>query len=69
MDNHSLINASGHTHAKIALLAFAVSMIFVAAVSGVGSGKSDITGARVYGPIVKASPAISVAGSNTSFIR
>jgi len=69
MDNHSLINASGHTHAKIAALALTVSLVFMAAVSGFGSSRTDVAVAHVYRPVVKASPAVSVAGSNTSFIR
>jgi hypothetical protein len=59
MSNHSLINANGGTHLKIACLALAVSMVFVAAVSGFG-GKAD-TGAHAYGPVVKANALINVA--------
>jgi hypothetical protein len=65
--NHSLINANGHTHAKIALLAVAVSVVFMAAVAGFG-GKSEFAGGA-HGPVVKASTLISVAGSETSQVR
>ena len=69
MDNHSLINASGNTHAKIALLALTVSLVFMAAVSGFGSTRSDVAGARVYGPVVKATTTMSVATRNGSLVR
>ena len=59
MDNHSLINASGNTHAKIALLGIAVSMIFMAVVSASGISKPE--GARAYGPVVKATTTATVA--------
>ena len=61
--NHSLISASGNTHAKIAALAVAVSLVFVAVVSASGVSKSD--GARAYGPVVKASTTTMMAGSNS----
>jgi hypothetical protein len=57
--NHSLINASGNTHAKIALLAVAASFVFMAVVSATGVTKSD---ARAYGPVVKATTTTTVAG-------
>jgi len=66
--NHSLISASGQTHAKIALLAVAVSMVFVAVVSAPGVTKSD-TGARAYGPVVKATTTVNVARSDKLVIR
>jgi hypothetical protein len=59
--NHSLISASGNTHAKIATLAVAVSMVFMAVIATSGVGRSD--GARVYGPIVKATTTTTVAGN------
>ena len=65
MENHSLIKASRRTHGKIVLLAVAVSMIFVAAVSAFGVTKPD-TGARAHGPIVKAKTTLSVAGRETT---
>jgi hypothetical protein len=66
--NHSLINASRNTHAKIALLAFAVAMVFVAALSGFGSTRLD-PGARAHGPVVKATTTVNVARSGASAVR
>lgn len=63
--NHSLINANGNTHAKIAGLALAVSLVFVAAVSGFGGGNPEVAGARAHGPVVKASTLTTVAGSGS----
>jgi hypothetical protein len=57
--NHSLISASGNTHAKIALLAVAASIVFMAVVSASGVTKSD---ARAHGPVVKATTTTTVAG-------
>ena len=68
MDNHSLINASGNTHAKIALLAVAASLVFMAVVSASGIVKSD-SGAHAYGPVVKATTATSVAQAGGSLVR
>jgi hypothetical protein len=67
--NHSLITASGNTHAKIALLAIAVSVVFVAVVSASGITKSDGMGARAYGPVVKATTTMSVAKSDSLLVR
>ena len=66
--NHSLINASGNTHAKIAALAVVVSFVFMAVVSATGLTKSD-TGARAYGPVVKATTTTAIAGSSQSAVR
>ena len=65
MENHSLITASGSTHGKIALLAVAASMLFVAAVSAFGVAKVD-GGARANGPIVKATATINIARRDTA---
>ena len=67
--NHSLISASRNTHAKIALLAVAVSVVFVAVVSASGITKSDGPGARTYGPVVKATTTMSVAKSDSLLVR
>ena len=67
--NHSLINASRNTHAKIALLAVAVSMVFMAVVSATGVSKSDVSRAPGFGPIVKATTTTSIAGSDRSVVR
>jgi hypothetical protein len=57
--NHSLISASRNTHAKIAFLAVAASIVFMAVVSASGVSKPD---ARVHGPVVKAATTTTVAG-------
>ena len=60
MNNHSLISASGSTHAKIAALGLAVALVFMAVIAASGVTRSD--SARSYGPIVKATTATTVAG-------
>ena len=60
--NHSLTSASGSTHAKIALLAVAATVVFMAVVSASGVTKSD---ARVHGPVVKATTTTTFAGGAT----
>ena len=67
--NHSLINASGKTHAKITLLAVAVSLVFVAIVSASGITRTDGFGSRAYGPVVKATTTTTVATSGASQVR
>ena len=67
--NHSLISASGNTHAKIAALAVAVSLVFMAVVSATGVTRSDASGARAYGPVVKAITLTTIAGSGHSAVR
>ena len=63
--NHSLINASGNTHAKIALLAVAASLVFMAVVSA--SGVSSDNGARAT--VVKATTIMSIAKSDGALVR
>jgi len=65
--NHSLLSASGNTHAKIAGLAVAVSLVFMAVVSA--SGTPSDTSARTHGPIVKATTTTTIAGSSHSAVR
>jgi hypothetical protein len=67
--NHSLINANGKTHAKITLLAVAVSLVFVAVVAAAGVTRSDGIGSRAYGPVVKATPTVAIATSNGALVR
>jgi hypothetical protein len=67
MDNHSLINASGNTHAKIALLGIAVSLVFMAVVSASSITRTD--SARSDGPIVKATTTSTVAKSDSLLVR
>ena len=68
MNNHSLISASRNTHAKIAFLALAVSVVFVAVVSATGLPRSD-SGARTHGPIVKATTTTTIAGGGLATVR
>jgi hypothetical protein len=63
--NHSLINASRNTHAKIGLLAVAVSFVFLAVISASGVTRQD--GAR--GPVVKATTSVNVAKSSDALVR
>jgi hypothetical protein len=62
--NHSLISASGHTHAKIAALAVAASLVFMAVVSASGVG-SD--GARTT--VVKATTIMNIAKGDGALVR
>jgi len=64
MNNHSLISASRNTHAKIAALGIAVSLVFVAVISASGVTRSD--SARGYGPVVKATTSTTVAGGTAN---
>jgi hypothetical protein len=66
--NHSLISASGNTHAKIAGLAIAASLVFVVIVAAAGAPKPD-AGARTYGPVVKATTATSIAKTGGALVR
>ena len=66
--NHSLIQASGNTHLKIAGLAVAVSMVFVAMVSAQGGSRADAS-AHAYGPVVKAQTLTNVAKTGSSLVR
>ena len=60
MKNHSLIDADGNTHVKIAAVALVASVMFmvVVAVSGVARWE----GVAVHGPVVKATTSSTVAG-------
>jgi hypothetical protein len=66
--NHSLISANGSTHIKIAALAVAASLVFVAVVSASATARSETT-AHAYGPVVKATTMTSVAKTGASVVR
>jgi hypothetical protein len=66
--NHSLINANGNTHIKIAALAIAASLVFVAVVSASATTRTDST-ARAFGPVVKATTLTNVAKTSQSVVR
>ena len=65
--NHSLISASGNTHAKIAALAVAASVVFMVVVSASGITRSE--SAPAHGPIVKATTTTTIAGSAQPTVR
>jgi hypothetical protein len=67
--NHSLTQANGSTHAKIALLSVAASLVFVAIVSAVGVSHPDAPGARAHGPVVKATTTSNFANTGSSAVR
>jgi hypothetical protein len=67
MNNHSLIDASGNTHAKIAFLAVAVSVVFMAVVAAAGVSKPGAQHAA--GPVVKATTTTAIAGYTSSMVR
>jgi hypothetical protein len=65
--NHSLISASGNTHAKIAGLAIMASLVFMAMVSASGVTRTD--SAPAHGPIVKATTTTMMATSGAAAVR
>jgi hypothetical protein len=67
MKNHSLIDADGNTHIKIAAVALVASVVFmvVVSVSGVARWES----VAVHGPIVKATTSTTIAGGGQSAVR
>lgn len=67
--NHSLTTANGKTHAKITLLAVAVSLVFVAVVSASSVIRTDGMASRAYGPVVKATTTTTVATTTGSQVR
>jgi hypothetical protein len=66
--NHSLISANGNTHIKIAALAIAASLVFVAVVSASAATRTDTT-ARAFGPVVKATTLTNVAKTGATVVR
>jgi len=67
MDNHSLIDADGNTHLKIAAVALVASVVFMVVVSASGLARWDSV--LVHGPVVKATTATAIAGSGQSAVR
>ena len=66
--NHSLISAHGNPHIKIAALAIAASLVFVAVVSASATSRTDTT-AHAYGPVVKATTLTNVAKTGAAVVR
>ena len=67
MKNHSLIDADGNTHVKIAAVALVASIVFMVVVSV--SGVARWEGVAEHGPIVKATTTTTVAGGGLSTVR
>ena len=67
MDNHSLIDADGTTHVKIAAVALVVSVVFMVVVSVSGLARWDSM--VVHGPVVKATTTTTMATSGASAVR
>ena len=67
MKNHSLIDADGNTHVKIAAVALVVSVVFMVVVSVSGFARMD--GGLTHGPVVKATTSTTVAGGGLSTVR
>ena len=65
--NHSLIEADGFTHVKIVAVAFVATVVFMVVVSVSGLPRWDSV--AVHGPVVKATPTTTVAGSGQSAVR
>ena len=67
MKNHSLIDADGNTHVKIAAVALVASVVFMVVVSVSGFARWD--SALTHGPVVKATTSTTIAGSGLSTVR
>ena len=67
MDNHSLIDADGTTHVKIAAVALVVSVVFMVVVSVSGLARWDSM--VVHGPVVKATTTTTMATTGASAVR
>ena len=67
MKNHSLIDADGNTHVKIAAVALVASVVFMVVVSVSGFARLD--SGLTQGPVVKATTSTTVAGGGLSTVR
>ena len=65
--NHSLIDADGNTHLKIAVVALVASVGFMVVISLSGLARWDSM--LVHGPVVKAPVTTTIAGSSQSAVR
>jgi hypothetical protein len=65
--NHSLIEADGMTHVKIAAVALVATVVFMVVVSLSGLPRWDSL--AVHGPVVKATTTTTIAGSSKSAVR
>ena len=67
MNNHSLIDADGTTHVKIAAVALVATVMFIVVVSL--SGLPRWESMAVHGPVVKATTTMAIAGTGASAVR
>ncbi len=67
MKNHSLIDADGNTHVKIAAVALVASVVFMVVVSVSGFARMD--SAFTHGPIVKATTTTTMATTGAAAVR
>ena len=67
MKNHSLIDADGNTHVKIAAVAVVVSVVFMVVVSLSGLPRWDSM--LTHGPVVKATTTTTLATTGASAVR
>ena len=67
MKNHSLIDADGNTHVKIAAVALVASVVFMVVVSVSGVARWDNLAS--HGPVVKATMTTTIAGGGLSTVR
>jgi len=67
MKNHSLIDADGNTHVKIAAVALVASVVFMVVVSVSGVARWDNLASD--GPVVKATTTTTIAGGGLSTVR
>jgi uncharacterized protein (DUF983 family) len=66
-NNHSLIDADGTTHVKIAAVALVVSVVFMVVVSVSGLARWDSM--VVHGPVVKVTTTTTMATAGASAVR
>ncbi len=67
MKNHSLVDADGNTHVKIAAIALVASVVFMVVVSVSGLARWDSV--AVHGPVVKATTTTTMATTGASAVR
>ena len=66
-NNHSLIEADGNTHVKIAAVALVASVVFMVVVSVSGLARWDSM--VVHGPVVKATTTTTMATTGAPAVR
>jgi hypothetical protein len=66
-NNHSLVDADGTTHVKIAAVALVASVVFMVVVSVSGLARWDSI--VIHGPVVKATTTTTMATTGASAVR